>query len=180
MPEVHSVCLICGASLPAHTPQRGLCPRPCRPQARLQRRLVEVVLRACEPKSLLATCALTTGFLLVSAALDAPSALHQLLAGLLCSLALAHALAAWVTWRELQRAARDKRDLLRRGEFRYLRRLAPPRTRCSFCRCDFFSNEVASSCRACKTLVHAECVGELLDGPGPSCPTYGCSGARRR
>jgi predicted nucleic acid-binding Zn ribbon protein len=180
MIEVHSVCVICGASVPADAPRRGLCSKPCRPQARLERRLVEAALRICDPQGLLVTTSATAGFFLVAACLESPGAFHKLLAYLLCCSVLVHGIGVLLVRRELETAARAKRDLLRRADHRYLRRLAPPRTRCAFCRCDFFRQEVASSCRRCKTLVHAECVGEILDGPGPPCPTYGCSGRPRR
>ena len=59
---------------------------------------------------------------------------------------------------------------------RYAATIAPAGTRCAFCRCDFFAQEVASQCIGCRSLVHAECASDLLATPGPACPTYGCEG----
>ena len=67
-----------------------------------------------------------------------------------------------------------------RRDERYELQDAPEGTRCGFCRCDFFPQEVACVCLGCASLVHAECATELVRSPGPQCPTYGCAGSALR
>jgi hypothetical protein len=71
---------------------------------------------------------------------------------------------------------RAKRERPALAALRYEHAPAPTDTRCGFCHAGFTPGEEAWRCKGCGSLVHGECGADLVETPGPLCPTYACEG----
>lgn len=180
MVEFAHTCRACGAGV--HQPQAGLC-RPCAQQAQYRRwaeearraqgyRVTDLLYDSRTPYTYSAISGVL--LLLITYFWSAANAMLAFV-GLLSAYV---PIVCFVSFLRRPRvSAKERRArLLRDVSVRYAERLAPPHTRCAFCRCDFSVNEVAASCRGCRSLLHRECAEELLSNPGPRCPNFGCRG----
>lgn len=94
----------------------------------------------------------------------------------LLALGLAGVVGAGLMLRTRSAQLREKRERPALAASRYEQTPAPTNTRCGFCHAGFSSGEPALRCKGCGSLVHEECADDLIQTPGPLCPTYACQG----